>query len=352
MSAKPVKTYFDSPGCAVWELTLACNLNCLHCGSSAGKARPNELNTNESLKLCKDLAELGTSEVCLMGGEPLIRKDWHIIGKEIRDLGMKFSIISNGVLVNEKVIAQLVKLEPHAVATSLDGGTAKTHDAIRGVPGSFDKVMNFISLSRKAELPTSVITTVNKLNYKELPLIRDLLLNRFIAWQIQTASPIGRFSEKYVLSDKEFYSVGLFIAHLKQKYSARELPVIGAHCFGYNSKFIPSLGIFSDWIGCQAGISVVSIQSDGGIKGCLSTPDTYIEGNIRNKSIIDFWNDPNAFSYSRKFKKENLGKLCKDCKYGETCKGGCMSMSTACTGEPHNNPYCFYRIEEKYFDSE
>jgi len=210
----------------------------------------------------------------------------------------------------------------------------------------------FFQLSRKAELPTSVITTVNKLNYKELPLIRDLLLNRFIAWQIQTASPIGRFSEKYVLSDKEFYSVGLFIAHLKQKYSARELPVIGAHCFGYNSKFIPSLGIFSDWIGCQAGISVVSIQSDGGIKGCLSTPDTYIEGNIRNKSIIDFWNDPNAFSYSRKFKKENLGKLCKDCKYGETCKGGCMSMSTACTGEPHNNPYCFYRIEEKYFDSE
>jgi radical SAM protein with 4Fe4S-binding SPASM domain len=347
MAVNSIKNNFESPGCAVWELTLGCNLKCLHCGSSAGKARSNELNTKESLKLCKDLAELGTSEVCLMGGEPLIRRDWHIIGKEIKDLGMRLSIISNGILVNENIISKLAKLEPHAVSTSLDGGTAKTHDLIRGFSGSFDRVMNYLSLARKADLPTSVITTANKLNYKELPMIKDLILNRFIAWQIQSTSPIGRFSKKYVLSEEEFYSIGLFIAHLKQKYSSRELPVIGAHCFGYNSKFIPSLGIFSDWIGCQAGISIISIQSNGGIKGCLSTPDEYIEDNVRKRSIIDVWKDPNAFSYNRKFKKENLGKFCKDCNYGETCKGGCMSVSTSCTGKPNNDPYCFYRIEQQ-----
>jgi len=341
------RTYFESPGCAVWELTLGCNLKCLHCGSSAGKARDDELTTEEALKLVKDLAELGTSEVCLMGGEPLLRKDWYVIAKEVRDLGMKLSIISNGVLVNEDVISKLVKLEPHAVSTSLDGATAKTHDSIRGVPGSFDKVMNYLSLSREADLPTSAITTVNKLNYKELPAIKDLFFDRFIAWQIQVGAPIGRFPKNLVLSEEEFYSVGLFIAHLKQKYSSREMPVIGAHCFGYHSGCIPPLSIYPDWIGCQAGVSIISIQSNGGIKGCLSTSDEYIEGNIRERSVIDIWNDPNAFPYNRKFKKENLGEFCKDCKYGETCKGGCMSMSTACTNKIHNDPYCFYRIEQK-----
>ena len=73
----------------VWELTLRCNAHCLHCGSSAGKSRSEELTTTEALKVCKDLAELNTKGVCLMGGEPFLRKDWPIIAKQIRDLNMK-----------------------------------------------------------------------------------------------------------------------------------------------------------------------------------------------------------------------------------------------------------------------
>lgn len=347
MIEKSNKTYFDSPGCVIWELTLGCNLKCMHCGSSAGKARKNELSTNEALKLCKDLAELGTHEVCLMGGEPLIRKDWYEIAKEVRDLGMSLSIISNGFNISDDIISKFVKLDPHAISTSLDGSCAETHDYIRGVKGSFDQVMKYLELSRTADLPTSAITTVNRLNFKELPAIKDLLFDRFIAWQIQTASPIGRFPMDLVITEEEFYALGLFIASLKQKYSSREMPVIGAHCLGYYSDKIPELGILPKWIGCQAGISIVSIQSDGGIKGCLSTPDEYSEGNIRKRNIIDVWNDPNSFSYNRKFRKEDLGPNCKDCKHGEICRGGCMSMSTAYTGKPFNTPLCFYRMEKE-----
>ena len=95
--------------------------------------------------------------------------------------------------------------------------------------------MNFLKLSRKADLPTSVITTVSKINFKELPAIQELLFDRFIAWQIQTASPIGRFPKELVLSEEEFYSLGLFIANLKKKYSSRKMSVIGSHCLGYYS---------------------------------------------------------------------------------------------------------------------
>jgi radical SAM protein with 4Fe4S-binding SPASM domain len=282
-----------------------------------------------------------------MGGEPLIRKDWYEIAKEIRDLGMKLSIISNGFNINEDIISKFVKLEPHAISTSLDGAKAETHDKIRGVEGSYKQVMNYLKMSRDADLPTSVITTVSKLNFNELPQIKDILFDRLIAWQIQTASPIGRFPKDLVLSDEDFYSLGLFIANLKKKYSSRQMPVIGAHCFGYFSKNIPSIAIYPEWRGCQAGVSIFGIQSDGGIKGCLSTPDEYTEGNIREKSIIDFWNDPNSFSYNRNFKQKDLGPLCKSCEYWEKCKGGCMSTSTAFTGKPHNSPYCFYRFEKK-----
>jgi MoaA/NifB/PqqE/SkfB family radical SAM enzyme len=55
--------------CCVWEITLACNLRCGHCGATAGRARPDELTPAEALRLAADLANLPTHEVTLMGGE-------------------------------------------------------------------------------------------------------------------------------------------------------------------------------------------------------------------------------------------------------------------------------------------
>jgi radical SAM protein with 4Fe4S-binding SPASM domain len=332
---------------AVWETTLACNLKCSHCGSAAGKPRPDELTTAEALKLVEDLAKLKTQDVCLMGGEPLIRKDWYEIGKKVKDLGMRLMIISNGYNIDKDIISKLVDLQPHAVSTSLDGGTAETHDKIRGTKGSFDKVMEYINLSKEAGLPTTAITTVSKLNIHELPMIRDFLLNKFIAWQIQIATPAGRFPRELAVSKEEYYAVALFIASMQKKYTKGELPVIGAHCLGYYSSHFPSLGLYSKWPGCQAGLTVISIKSNGDIIGCLSEPNSRVEGNIRERSVVDIWNDPNAFSHNRRFDIKDLGENCKGCEYRQICRGGCTGLSVGFTGKPHNHPYCFYKIEQE-----
>ena len=73
------------PVSAIWEITLSCNMHCMHCGSSAGKARVNELSTKEILDVCKKLNQLGTGLVTLIGGEPFLRKDWYRIAQEIKD---------------------------------------------------------------------------------------------------------------------------------------------------------------------------------------------------------------------------------------------------------------------------
>ena len=334
------------PIIAVWETTLNCNMKCLHCGSSAGRSREKELTTQEGLDLCRDLKKLGTRRVTLMGGEPLLRKDWYDFAKGIRNLGMNVTIISNGLLIDEKIVSQLVELDPYAVSISIDGGTKETHNSIRRVNTSFDKCIHNLELLREANLPTSVVTTVHKQNFKELPKIRDFLLNKGIAWQIQMAVPVGRFPESFMLSKDEFYSVALFIASCRKKYSIKELPVMGAHNFGYNSKILPNIMILP-WIGCQAGLTAIGIQSDGGIKGCLSLPDEFIEGNVRDQNIIDIWNNPNSFSYNRNFKKEDLRGQCKECKYGKRCKGGCLTVSWSLTGKNHSNPYCLRLIEKE-----
>ena len=57
------------PEHAVWELTLRCNMKCLHCGSSAGRARANELTVDECLRVADDLLTLGCRQITFIGGE-------------------------------------------------------------------------------------------------------------------------------------------------------------------------------------------------------------------------------------------------------------------------------------------
>lgn len=334
------------PRQVVWETTLKCNMNCIHCGSSAGNQRIKELTTEESIQMIDDFKELGTILITLMGGEPFLRKDWFEIATHIREIGLEMSFISNGFSISEDSISKLKQIDPNTVGISLDGSKAKTHDSIRNVKGSFDRCINTINRLTEEGIRTGVVTTVHKNNFKELPEIRKILMNKKLVWQIQMATPIGRFPKSLMLSKEEFYSVAMFIASTIKNYSAKDISIIGAHNFGYHSKILPNLMLFP-WTGCKAGISTIGVTSDGKIKGCMSLPDNFVEADLREKPIAEIWNDPNFASYNRKFKKEDLNGDCKKCKHGKSCKGGCMTVSSSLTNKNHCNPYCFNLIEKE-----
>jgi radical SAM protein with 4Fe4S-binding SPASM domain len=332
---------------AVWELTLRCNLQCIHCGSSAGTARTDELSTTEALHLCDDLAALGCKGVALLGGEVFLRPDWQTISKEIKHKGMVLSIITNGFHDPDHIIPILKALETDSIVVGLDGATPKIHDTIRGVPGSFQKAIAFLQAAKKTGIQTSAITTVQKSNYNELPKILKIILDENINWQIQEGTPIGRFPQNQLLTKEEYYTLGIFIRSTQKKYTTRTCSISGAHNFGFYSTYLPNLSAYPPWQGCYAGKNVIGIQSNGNIKGCLALPDDYIEGNIRKRSINDIWNDPKTFRYSRHFNKEKLGNNCKTCTHRSSCGGGCTTRSVSMTGNPHNDPYCFYRFEQE-----
>jgi len=339
--------------CAVWEFTLACNLNCMHCGSSAGIRRGDELTSAESLDLCLDLKRAGCLGVALMGGEPLLRKDFWQIAELIRSLGMELSVITNGTIHDTGTFTRLRELDPRAVAVSLDAADPAIHDHIRGRKGAFRDTWDFIRTAGEKGLPVSVITTVHKMNLAELPAMRDHLLDKNIAWQIQVAGAEGRrFPRELLLDEEEFYSVGLFIASTRKKYPIHRMPVIGAHDMGYHSLLLESISLAPEWTGCQAGVSVIGIQSNGSIKGCLSMDDSTMVGNVREMSVSDLWRRDGVFPYSRGFSIADAGDNCRECPHLSTCKGGCNEMSLMKTGEFHNDPYCFHRIEQRIFQKE
>jgi radical SAM protein with 4Fe4S-binding SPASM domain len=325
-----------------WELTLTCDLRCAHCGSSAGQPRRHELTTAEALELCEQFPALLVQEVDFTGGEPLLRRDWPLIAERLIELGIATNVLTNGLALNSDTVARMKELGISGVGISLDGLEA-THDRVRNRQGSFAAVLRSIALLQDAGLPLNVITTVNARNLLELPMMLDLLRSAGVgAWRLQPLIPMGR-----VLSHTELHldsegllQLGRFAREHKRSGAREVVRIICSDGLEYVDEEATSE---RPWRGCSAGIVACGIRSDGKVKGCLSLPDEFVEGDLRERSFWDLWFDPHSFTYTRGFAPEQLGPNCLSCEKALECKGGCSSSSYCGTGRLHNDALCFHR---------
>ena len=137
---------------SVWELTLRCNMRCLHCGSGAGHARPNELSVAECLTVAQDLVDLGCPHVTLIGGEVFLYPGWEVVGRSLSDGGVVVNIVTNGFFMGDRQIAQIREGRLVNVAISLDGMEAN-HDRTRNVRGSFRRALEAPTACERNRLP-------------------------------------------------------------------------------------------------------------------------------------------------------------------------------------------------------
>lgn len=121
----------------VWNTTRACNLGCTHCYASARSGpAPDELDTAEAFALLDDLADFGVPAVLLSGGEPLTRADLPALLEYGVDRGLRFTLSTNGTLLDDAVARNLATLGITYVGISIDG-TESTHDRLRRHAGAW-----------------------------------------------------------------------------------------------------------------------------------------------------------------------------------------------------------------------
>jgi MoaA/NifB/PqqE/SkfB family radical SAM enzyme len=113
----------------------------------------------------------GACGVAFEGGEPLLRKDLVDILAFSRSLPLHTSLITNGTLLESR-IDEIASYINGVVYVSLDG-QEKTHDAIRGVGGSFRKSIRGI-VAAKEKVNVTVNTTVMAENTDEIESIVEL----------------------------------------------------------------------------------------------------------------------------------------------------------------------------------
>jgi len=342
------------PKYCVWELTARCNMACLHCASDlgGGRSRGEELSLQEALRVCAGLKELGCETAVLSGGEALLRADWEAIARELVRLDIRVSLITNGFLIDDGIAERIKGAGLCRVALSLDGLEA-THNFIRRNLRSFERVLRAFPLLKSRGLQVNIVTHVNRRNLSELSEIEDLVTSLGAdVWRIQLGSPLGRLAQHPELQafPEDLPAIADFIVAAKRR---GRVEINVCDNIGYFSRHERELrrggepALFDFWCGCSAGCLTVGIEANGNVKGCLSLQsDQFIEGNLRQESLRAIWEKPGNFAYTRGFRPENLHGYCRDCEYGEICRGGCTFISVGATGSPHNNPYCLYRLEK------
>ena len=325
----------------VWEITLACCFSCKYCGSRAGKARENELSLDECLHVADELKDLGCKRVSLIGGEVFLKRGWQDIVKRLTGNKISVNIITNGFLFTEEIINDLRNTDIESISLSLDG-PKEVHDKYRQ-DGSCDRIINALKILTDNNIPTSIITTLNAENVKYLHDMLNLLKNyRIFAWQLQACSPMGNAAKGGIDYRFDFSEVIRFV---KENAECYPFAIGIADNIGYFTKEEGSLrGNLSGkayFKGCSAGLSAIGIDSVGNVRGCESLYDEkFNEGNLRERSLRGIWEDPDAFSYNRKFSKELLTGKCAECAVGEYCGGGCRSYNNFVHGKLYESPFC------------
>lgn len=316
----------------------------MHCGSVAGTAREKELSLEECLVVADDLVKLGCEELTLIGGEIFLYKGWEKLARYLSEKDVLVNIMTNAYSIGEKEIGEIKHAKLVNVGISVDGMEAN-HNMIRGKKDSFQRIQKTFDMLNREKIPIGVVTCLLDFNYDDLePLYVFLRNNNVQLWQLQLVNPMGNMSGKreMIIHRDKIPSITSFI-HEKNK--DRDMIVFAAESIGYYDDHEPYIrGRYAPiciWEGCQAGITSISIDSVGNVKGCGALySEAFIEGNLRTKSLSEIWSDQEAFSYNRKFNDSLLTGTCKACEVGDACKGGCRASNYFAGSSLYENMFC------------
>ncbi len=247
-----------------WESTLRCNLSCRHCGSDCRKeARHPDMPLLDFLKVL-DCISCHTDPhkvfVIVSGGEPLMRPDLELCGREIYGRGFPWGMVSNGLALTEKRFDALLRSGLHSMTVSVDGFEAE-HNWMRGNTQSFARAVEAVKMALAVpDMAFDVVTCVNRSNYAQLRPLRDYLYGIGLRrWRVFTVFPAGRAAAdaEMMLDGEQTRGLMEFIVETRKEGRMN----LSFSCEGFLGTYEGEVRehLFS----CEAGLSIASVLIDG-----------------------------------------------------------------------------------------
>ncbi len=327
--ATQLKAGLDAPICLTWEITYACNLQCVHCLSSSGTRDPRELSTDQAKAVLDELRDLQVFYINIGGGEPMIRKDFFEILEhaESNDIGVKFS--TNGTYITAENARRLAAMNYLDIQISLDGVDAATNDAVRG-KGSYATAiaaMNHLREANFGQFKISVVVTRH--NVDQLDAFKALADSYGAQLRITRLRPSGRgadtWDELHPTQQQQRQIYDWLMKH-------GENVLTGDSFFHLNAfgESLPGLNL------CGAGRVVCLIDPIGDVYACpFVIHDQFKAGSLLDDGgFTKVWKESDLFLSLREPESEGA---CSACGSYDACQGGCMAAKFF-TGIPLDGP--------------
>lgn len=155
-------------------VTEACQLRCEHCYMGERLERALKMPYEAVMNTLTTWRQMGGSKLTILGGEPTLHPDYIPIIRNAKALGYEHVITtSNGLGPAAKKFAQMEPGDFSYVQISLDGGSAESHDQVRG-EGTFSQALNTVEALCQRGFDTRIICTVNKANLGDCLLLLDI----------------------------------------------------------------------------------------------------------------------------------------------------------------------------------
>ncbi len=312
----------------VFEITHKCNLRCPYC--YVGKCpQKKEMTTGQIFEVLEQIPRYGL--VTLVGGEPLIRRDFLEIFEKAAGRS-KVNVTTNGMLLNEKIINSFEKNNLLLLAVSLDGW-GKTHDDNRACPGAFDKIQSNLELFAKKPFLKEIKSLVLENNLDDLTKLYKMCSQMGFDFFSISFVRNHNLKQHNCLKDsftEEFYAqnyplVPYFdMEHFSEVH--KELVSLSKNSktfLRWSPKFKPQ-GDFSDienfwskgaahpaeiYKPCLMPYSTMFINPQGDVYPCLSVKT----GNLIGQKITDVHNSPAARCFRKNLKASKVFQSCQLC---------------------------------------
>jgi AdoMet-dependent heme synthase len=344
-----------------WEVTRSCVLACRHCRAAAHKGPyEGEFSTEECKKVIDSLAAMGKCIIILTGGEPMLREDIYEIARYGNDKGLRMVMAPCGMLLDKDACKKLTEAGIQRISLSIDGATAESHDAFRGVPGAFEGIMKGMAAARAAGLSFQVNTTVTRSNLAELPdIFKRAIDNGAVSFHPFLLVPTGRGKEltDEVISAVDYERTLRWIYYQQENTPIVIKPTYAPHYYRIIRQEQGKTGekqhkmhheahphehsaLNATTKGCLGGQGFAFISHTGTVQICGFLP--LEAGDLRGAdyNFATIWRDAQLFKEVRAI-NDYHGK-CGWCSYRDVC-GGCRARAYALEGDHlGEEPFCLY----------
>jgi MoaA/NifB/PqqE/SkfB family radical SAM enzyme len=272
--------------------TSACNIKCKGCWA-ADYRRNSHLSYEKLDELFTEAQKIGVLTIIMSGGEPLLRKK-DIIRLCEKHKKLTFGLFTNGTLIDEEFVNELVRIENLNVFLSIEGYREDT-DSRRG-DGIYDKVIASMDLLKKHDIGFGFSICYHSRNYEVVS------SKEFLNFLVGKGAWFGwMFNYLPIGSDADIS----FCCSAEQRAYVKGR--IETYCLENRYTIIDFANSGHKAFGCvAAGSDFAHINANGDMEPCAFCH--YSDANIKNMSLVDALRSPffRNFRQHKPFSKNNM----------------------------------------------